>query len=267
MKLKTRVATLEEVPESYRDKYTAAEDGKSFTLDEFEFDDAVGLKANQERLLKQLKAAQEAEKKLKETYGDLDPVKAREAQKKLDELENSKLMDEGKFEELFAKRTEAMKRDHDNQKKAMAEAMDAEKQRGATLEQQLQRLTIANELNTHAGKLKIKSEFIPFLQLAAKEAWSLDEQGNPVWKEKDQVKFGKDGSKPATMEEYLQELVANTPSLLESSTGTGAHGNGSRGMGPLSISRSDMRDINKYAAVKAQAVKQGVPIEKIQITE
>ena len=95
MKLKTRVTSLDDVPEQYKERYTPAEDGKSFSLDEIELEDTAGLKANHDRLLKQLKASQEEQKKLKDTYGDIDPVKAREAQAKLEELENNNLMDEG----------------------------------------------------------------------------------------------------------------------------------------------------------------------------
>ena len=52
LKLKTRVTSLDEIPEAYRDRYTAAEDGKSFSLDEIELEDTAGLKANHERVLK-----------------------------------------------------------------------------------------------------------------------------------------------------------------------------------------------------------------------
>ena len=267
MKLKTRVTSLDDVPEQYRERYMPAEDGKSFSLDEIELEDTSGLKANHDRLLKQLKASQEEQKKLKETYGDIDPVKAREAQTKLEELENKSLMDEGKFEELFMKRTEAMKRDHENQLNAMVKKHDAEAKRAAELETALKRTVIEKDLSTEAARLNVQPEFIPFLQLAAKEAWTLDEEGKAVWKQDGQIKFGKDPSKPATMADYLTDQIAAAPSLVKGSTGTGANGNAQHGNGQLSISRGDLRDVRKYEAVRKQADAMKIPLESIQITD
>jgi hypothetical protein len=267
MKLKTRVTSLDDVPEAYRDKYTQAEDGKSWTLDEFEFEETTGLKANNERLLKQHKASQEELKALKASLGDLDPQKARDALKKLEELENKSLMDEGKFEELFTKRTESMKRDHEAQVSKMTSSWDADKERIKALEQKLQMTLITSDLRKNATELGIEAGMIPFLELAAEKVWALDEEGKAVWKDNGSVRYGKDGRNPATMNEYLQELISTNPLLLKSSNGNGSHGNTGRGQGVLSISRNDLRDVNKYQAVKEEAAKRGIPMNQVQVTE
>jgi hypothetical protein len=35
----------------------------------------------------------------------------------------------------------------------------------------------------------------------------------------------------------------------------------------LSISRNDLRDVNKYQAVKEEAAKRGIPMNQVQVTE
>ena len=180
-------------------------------------------------------------------------MKAREAQQKLEELENKTLMDEGKFEELFNKRTEAMRRDHQNQIEAMSKKHEVEAKRAAELETALKRTVIEKDLSNEAVKMNIQPEFIPFLQLAAKEAWELDEEGKAVWKVDGQVRYGKDPSKLATMADYLTDQIAAAPLLVKGSTGTGAIGNGSRTGGGLSISRHDISDPKSIRQIKAQA--------------
>ena len=267
MKIKARVTSLDDVPEQYRDRYTQSEDGKSWTLDELDIEDVSALKANSERLRKSYSAAQEELKKKNEMYGDLDPAKAREAMQKLEEMDNKQLMDEGKFEELFNKRTEAMKRDHQNQVEALTKSAEEHKARAGTLEKELQRTVIANDLSTRAAQMKIKPEFIPFLQLAANKDWVLDDEGKAVWRVDGQLKYGKDPAKPADMGDYLTELIASTPSLVEGSHGTGANGNTGRNGAGLTISQADMRDVRKYEAVKAKAKEQGLSMTQVQVTE
>jgi len=270
MKLKIRVADINEVAEPYREQYVQLPDGAGWALnEEFEIEDVAGLKENNQKLLKQSKAVQEAMQKMKEQFGDIDPEKAREAQKKLEELENKELMDAGKFEELMAKRTEAMKRDHQNQIDQMSKGWESDKARVKTLETELQRTTIINDLRNTAGKLKIRSDMIPYLELKAEREWVLDEEGKAVWKDNGQVRYGKDPSKPASMAEYLTELVTASPALLEGSTATGANGNAGRsGTRGVAISREDVhKDMNAYFAAKEKAKEQGLPVDQIHVTE
>jgi len=271
MKLKVRVADINEVAEPYREQYIQAEDGKSWALnEEFEIEDVAGLKENNQKLLKQSKAIQEAMQKMKEQFGDIDPEKAREAQKKLEELENKELMDAGKFEELMAKRTEAMKRDHQNQIDQMSKGWESDKARVKTLETQLQRTTIINDLRNTAGKLHIRSNMVPLLELKAEREWVLNEDGQAVWKDENgQVRYGKDPAKPANMSDYLSEQIASMPELLEGSTGTGANGNAGRGgVRGVALSREDAhKDMNAYFAAKEKAKEQGLPVGQIHVTE
>jgi hypothetical protein len=76
MKLKAKIAKLEDVPEGHRGYYQAAADNSGFTLkDEFEIPDppdVTGLTANRDTILREKTA-------LEERFKDLDPVAARAA--------------------------------------------------------------------------------------------------------------------------------------------------------------------------------------------
>ncbi len=267
MKLKTKLSSLDELnalPDQYKEKYVAAEDGKSWHLDEIEIEDLTALKANQERLLKSNKERQEEIKALREKYADIDPDKAREAEKKLHELEEKDLLDKGQFDELFAKRYEIREREHENQKKALAKSMEDERTRATQLAQKLQQTMVFNQLSMEAPKLGINADLIPALQLMAEKDWVSDEEGKQVWKENGEVKFGKDGMSPATMTDYLSAMAAKMPSILRSSNGTGSQGNGKPGNGAVTISREQMTDIRNYEAAKKQAADMKVPL---QVTE
>jgi len=269
VKIKSRVASLDDVPELYRERYTQSDDGKSWTFDEIEIEDAPALKANTERLRKSYQAAQDEVKKLKEQYGDLDPNQARDAMLKLEELKNKEHMEKGEFEEVLKNRTAAMEKDHATQLSQINKLLDEHKTRAATLEKELQRTVVSNDLTMRAGQMKIKPEFIPFLQLAANKDWVLDDEGKAVWKVDGQLKYGKDPNKPADMGDYLTELIASTPSLVEGSHGTGANGNTGRGASSLNISAAELRagGVAKYEALKAQAQKQGVSMTEVAVNE
>ena len=49
------------------------------------------------------------------------------------------------------------------------------------------------------------------------------------------VRYGKDGVTPMTLEEWVEQQVADAPHLFESNAGGGAAGNGSGGVGNRSV--------------------------------
>jgi len=263
-KLKAKLTKNEydALPEAKREDYR--QEGEEWFLDAEGIEDVSGLKSALRKQQEENKKIKDEQRARADLYKDLDPEKAREAMKKLEELENKSLMDEGKFEELFAKRTEAMKRDHENQLTAVQKSLDGEKQRNGVLESQLSRTLINTELVRNAGDLKIKSEFVDLLQLRAEKDWTLDEHGNPVWKVNGEIKYGKDGQ-PATMQEYLGEIVKSRPTMLEPSSGGGANGSGPRlNGGAFVLSREEAKDPAKYRAAKAQAEKVGASFQIAQ---
>lgn len=216
MALKAFVKSLDEIQESARAFYV--EDGNGgFKLDAEGVEDVTGLKNS-------LTAVREELKTLKSDYSkykDLDPEKAREALKKMEELEDKGLLDAGKVDELVNRRTERMRMDFDSQVKAL---------RGGVEEKDATIKTLSGRLETHlieqgliAAVMEVgvpRKSAIQDITSRGRSTWKLDEDGNPVALMSDGSKiYGKDGKAPITMEEWASGLMAEAPHLFEPSTG------------------------------------------------
>lgn len=222
---------FEKLPEVVRDHYKEAEGKFHLSLvpkakvDEF--------RENNIRLMKErddlVKAA--------ERYKDLDPEKAREALAKLRQLDEKKLIDEGKLEEVVTQRTGAMKADHEQK-------LSAEKARGDAAESRLSELLIDSALRTESLKPEIgaRASALTDIILRAKSVWGLND-GKPVAMRDGNVLYGKDGN-PMTMAEWLVGLRAEAPHLFGETTGSGAD-NDRRGAPPSGMKRSQMTTSQK----------------------
>jgi len=141
MKVKAFVKSLDEVSEPFRELYV--EDGNGgFKLDAEGVEDVTGLKNS-------LTAVREELKTLKTDYNkykDLDPEKAREALRKIEELGDKDLLDAGKVDELVTRRTERMRMDFDSQVKALKGAVEEKETVNKTLSQRLEKHLIEQGL-------------------------------------------------------------------------------------------------------------------------
>jgi predicted RNase H-like nuclease (RuvC/YqgF family) len=105
--LKTVVENIDDVPETYRDKYTQNEMDRKFYLSEVEVDDGAELRGALEN---ERKSHKETKKQI-EKFKGLDPDLAREALKQAQDTEEQKLQAEGKFEQLRQKWQEQQKKE------------------------------------------------------------------------------------------------------------------------------------------------------------
>ena len=100
-----KVAKLDDVPEAYRSVYVEKDGGfvvDPAKLEELEIDDKAELAGALENERKETKRLKGEVTK----YQGIDPDRAREAQRKLDELEAKELMDKGEFDRLLKKRSD-----------------------------------------------------------------------------------------------------------------------------------------------------------------
>lgn len=216
MKVKAFVKSLDEVSEPYRELYV--EDGSGgFKLDAEGVEDVTGLKNS-------LTAVREELKTLKADYNkykDLDPEKAREALKKIEELGDKDLLDTGKVDELVTRRTERMRMDFDSQVKALKGATEEKDTTIKTLSGRLEKHLIEQGLLSAAMEAGVpKKSALQDITSRGKQTWRLDENGNPIALASDGSKiFGKDGKAPITMKEWAEGLMAEAPHLFEPSSG------------------------------------------------
>lgn len=216
MKLKAFVKSLDEVPEQFRELYV--EDGNGgFKLDAEGVEDVTGLKNSLAAVREELKTLKADYTK----YRDLDPDKAREALKKMEELEDKGLLDAGKIDELVARRTERMRMDFDSQVTALKAATEERDNVIKTLSGRLEKHLIEQGLVAAAMEVGVpRKSALQDITSRGKGTWKLDEHGNPIAVGPDGSKiFGKDGKAPITMVEWASGLMAEAPHLFEPSTG------------------------------------------------
>ncbi len=238
--LKATVASLDEIPESLRELYEE-QDGKYVLkvegmipkqrLDEF--------RENNIKLMKELDQL----RKQMETLKDIDPEKYREMARRLQDIDEKKLLDEGKIDELVQKRTERMRAEYEHQAQAMKRALEELKQERETLNQRLSEVLIDNAIRDIAVQAGVRKTAIPDVLSRGRQVWRLKD-GKPVPLRDDQIIYGKDGTEPMSMQEWINQLQSEAPHLFEPSTGGGAQHGSSGNTRPGTISIRDRDAIN-----------------------
>lgn len=234
MPLPAVVESLDKVPEAIRGEYEQR-DGKfvlrldgeppgfvpKSRIDEFR-ENNIRLTREKEQLAAQA-----------ERFKDLDPDKAREALAKLRDLEDKKLIDEGKIDELVAQRVERIVAEKQGRIEEVSKAYEKEKSQREAFEAELSRELIQRTVDDSALRHKVLPTALNIVRLLAQHGdhngvrWTLDSQtrkqaaikadGTPVWS-------AKDPTKPLEMDEWMADLVKHNPTIVPPSTGGGARG-------------------------------------------
>jgi len=257
--LKRVVQDINEVEEQYRSLYEKQDDG-TFRLQLEDDENVDGLKS---ALEKERKARRDAEKSLKETvekYKDIDPDKAREAQKKLQELQEKQLLDEGKVDELVVARTERMKADFESQREALQAKI---KELDGQLQDRTQQLgavkidKVITDAVAAVGAVR-KGAMADALS-RARAVWKINDAGEAVALNPDGgTIYGSDGTSPMKPEEWANSLLKDAPHLFEGSGGSGSENN--QGAGGKNIKEIDRND-QKAFGENLEAIASG----KIQV--
>lgn len=228
MPLKFVVDNLDAVPEGLRGDYQQAQDGKHYLqvegavhkdrLDEF--------RTNNVQLKKQL-----------EQFADIDPVKAREAINLVANIDQKKLLDAGKVDEVVRQRVEAMKTDYETKLTNMGNDIQ-------TRDKQLEVLIVDSSVRQAATQLGVLPTAVDDVILRAKTVFQV-KQGNAIpFDSKGSVVYDVDGSTPLSINNWVKKLKADAPHLFQGTSGGGAFGG--RGNGSMDLSK--MSPTQKIAA-------------------
>lgn len=219
MSLPFQIDSLDKAPEAVRSLYV--QQGDKFVLD---VDGVVPktkldeFRNNNVELLKQL-----------DKFKDVDPVKYKELLGIQVQLDEKKLIEAGKIDEVVAQRVDAMKKDYDNK------LSDAEKAK-QTMSRQLETLLIDNTVRDEAIKNGVIPSAVDDVLLRAKTVFTIKD-GEPVALDKDgKVIYGKDGTTPKKIGEWLAELKTTATHLFPGSSGVGTKGSGGQGAGSANLS-------------------------------
>lgn len=215
------VDSLDSVEESSRALYV--QDGEKFRLDLDGYEDPAGLKT---ALQRERDANKDAKNKLKEAEQfakqfdglDVDAVKA--LLTKAGQDEETRLIAEGKIDQVLEKRTERLRTD-------TAKQLDAANARAAAAEDRANRFdqkVLADSIRSAALKTGALPEATEDIILRARSTFKLNENGDAVAYDGNEPIYGKDGKTPLTLAEWAESLKETAPHLWPRPTGGGPMG-------------------------------------------
>lgn len=219
--LKLVVKNLEEVEDAFRSLYKQGGDGKFYLDTEEDEDGKSRLKEFRENNIKLMKEKEDLEKKLKDLG---DPKEIAEMKKKIQLIEDKKMIEAGKIDELVAQKVERMRADFENQLNALKTAVDVKQSELDKTNSRLSEVLIDSEITKAVTAIGgVRKDAMQDIIARGKRVWRLEE-GKPVPKEGDKILFGKDGKNPMTFLEWAGVLFETAPFLFENSGGSGAMG-------------------------------------------
>lgn len=238
MALKFVVDSLDGLSEELKSSYKKGDDGK-FHLDVDGGEDVSGLKSALQKERDSVKELKGSLKTLEEKiaiYKDIDdPEKAKEALKKIQAIEEKKLIEAGELEKVLENRTAMMKKDHETQVAQLTKRAEEAETNANNYKTQLATAVIERGISDAIGEVgqPKKGAMIDIIQ-RGRNTWKLDDKGNPIALKPDgSTIFGKDGKAPITMKEWAEDLLTEAPFLFEESKGGGGRGSFTGGDGRM----------------------------------
>lgn len=154
-----------------------------------------------------------------------------EFQKKLSADEGTKLLADGKHEEWFDRRTEALRKDHENQLDALNEKLTGASEAVTKAEGRLIKQVLKADVLSAAKDAGTVAEAAGDIQLRAERAfkWDNEREALVLHDEEGGVLFGKDGKSPKGVSEWLGEQKESARHWWPPSKGAGADGSGDAG--------------------------------------
>jgi hypothetical protein len=225
-----------------------------------------GLKDNRDAILNEKKTLEARLQETASMFDGVDPKMLKTLAERMKNDEETKLMAEGKIDEVFNRRTEALKKDYESRVKAQEERANALEGAKTSAESKMKSLIIETMVRQAAAEVGLVPAALEDAIFRSKNVFALDDGLNPVAKASDgTIILGKDAKTPLSTKEWLETMKEKAPHWFPGSTGTGAQGaRGQDGSSGYTISREDARDVSKYRAAKAAAEKAG---QTLQIVE
>lgn len=206
--------------------------------------EVTGLKSKNSELLGQNKTFKTELEQFKTQFDGLDLNLVKSLVQKASEDEETKLIAEGKLDEVVSKRTERLRGDYDKQLQAEREA----REKAEAFANRFRDKVLADSIRESALKAGALTEATDDIILRARNTFRLNEVGEPVAMDADgEVIYGKDGKTPLTPLEWAESLREAAPHLWPRAVGAGLTGDkGAKG----AKKRSDMTPEEMAAFIK-----------------
>lgn len=206
----------------------------------------TGLKTKNSELLGKLKDASANLAR----FDGIEPDAVRSILSKFASDEEAGLIAKGDIDTVLKKRTERMQADYDKKLTAEAETRAKAEAKAAKLAQR----TLAGALRDAAIKTGALPEAMDDIVLRAGTTWQLNDDGEPVAMNGDEVVLGKDGRTPLSPIEWAESLRETAPHLWPRAQGTNAPGSA-----PGSAARKPTGNFGGSPQERAQAIAARFP--------
>lgn len=195
-----------------------------------------GLKAKNTELLRTVKSAKGELDQFKDQFDGLDIEAVKLLLSKASEDEETRLIAEGKIDELVNRRTERLRGDYEKQLQAEKERADS----AESFANQFKDKVLADSIREAALKAGALPEASEDIILRAKSTFTLNEHGEAVAVDRNgEVIYSKDGKTPLSPLEWAESLREAAPHLWPRAQGAGQTGdNGGKAINTQK--RSDM---------------------------
>lgn len=201
-------------------------------VDEIVASQVSGLKQNRDQLKGEKEKLQEQLAKMtKDLEGLPDPEKLRELMARINENEETRLIAEGKVDEVVERRVGSMRSDYEGRLEQAAKRIKELEDTGVAKDDKIKTLVIDAKIRDAASKIEgFQPTAVEDAILLARSTFGLDDKGNPVAHDAEGVTLmGKDGKSPLTPADWLRETVKTRVHWLAGSAGGGANGGGDPG--------------------------------------
>jgi len=178
----------------------------------------TGLTAKRDELLGKLKAANTDLKR----FDGIDPDAVRTILSKFASDEEAGLLKAGKIDEVLNKRTERMQAENAKALKTEAEKLARAEAKANKLAQR----TLSGAIKDAAIKSGAFPEAMEDIVLRSQGLWRLNDDGDPVALNGDEIVLGKDGKTPLSPIEWAESLRETAAHLWPKAQGTNAPGSG-----------------------------------------
>jgi len=165
----------------------------------------------------------------KKRFEGIDPEQVRKLAEEKQRLEEAQQLKTGEVDKVVENRLKTAKTEWDKQFAAIASERDS-------LNARLTGIQIDQGVITVATKRGLRPTAIPDITARARTVFRLVDGAPRAFEADGQtVRVGKDGITPMTLDEWVEQQVADAPHLFESNAGGGAASNGSGGAGNKSV--------------------------------
>ncbi len=186
--------------------------------------------------------------------GNADTIKQMvEMRSRFEKDEQGKLLTEGKYDEWFDKRTDALRKDHQNQMAQLQTLAESERKGKEMAEIALRKKVLETEVSSACGDAKVEPSAWLDVQLRAQQVFTYDpDRKRLVVRDSDGgVVFGKDGKTPKSIREWLDEQKDVSRHWWPSSKGGGAGGSDRLG-DPKNLGSLDFAEYQRARAKSRQ---------------